>query len=577
MFSNQVTLRSGGYLVINQTEALVAIDVNSGRSTREHNIEDTALRTNCEAADEIARQLRLRDLAGLIVVDFIDMEENRNNRTVERRLKEALKNDRARIQVGRISHFGLLEMSRQRIRTGVLEGSTVPCPHCAGAGTVRSTSSIALHVLRVLEDALIKSSSHNIVVHTRTPVALYILNQKRAHLRNIEERFGVSISVAADDGADRHDYHAIERGEPARGVVESVRAQPLRMDFMRRRSLSDEELADEEALDEDVEAEARRGTRTRRPGEKPVDEEAQRRRRRPPPRTRTRRAIVKASSYPQMPRSRQTMRSVFVGGEHRPAARARAAERRPAKKQPGECRAGSSAAKAIRAIGAARAEAAAVARQTRGRLRIGAAPSGSRRTRQSVRPGTWLLGLQRRDSAEVAETEAPAPEAVAPASHDRHSCRVDPRSAGSTGSAGGSARADAGAERCRWRQRRKPRSAVFRAPPKANRRRGVARPRRLPEHVLANQKVITRSRSRSAEAWRLVAARQGDAHRRGLRRPSAANCARRDHRLANVVVRACKGEPHRAMSALPVEVEPGRRRDAGLFQHALAEGAPSRW
>src|ERR1700747_3043523 len=156
-----VQLRSGGYLVINQTEALLAIDVTSGRSTRERGIEETALRTNLEAADEIARQLRLRDLAGLIVVDFIDMEESRNNRAVERRMKNALKNDRARIQVGRISHFGLLEMSRQRIRTGVLEGSTVVCPHCMGAGVVRSTSSVALHVLRVLEDALIKSSAHD--------------------------------------------------------------------------------------------------------------------------------------------------------------------------------------------------------------------------------------------------------------------------------------------------------------------------------------------------------------------------------------------------------------------------------
>ena len=167
MFSNHVTLKSGGYLVINQTEALVAIDVNSGRSTREHNIEDTALRTNLEAADEVARQLRLRDLAGLIVVDFIDMEESRNNRAVERRLKDALKNDRARIQVGRISHFGLLEMSRQRIRTGVVEGSTVPCPHCAGAGHVRSTASIALHVLRVLEEALVKSAAHDVTLRTR--------------------------------------------------------------------------------------------------------------------------------------------------------------------------------------------------------------------------------------------------------------------------------------------------------------------------------------------------------------------------------------------------------------------------
>ena len=218
MFSNQVTLKSGGYIVFNQTEALVAIDVNSGRSTREHNIEDTAVRTNLEASDEIARQLRLRDLAGLIVVDFIDMEESRNNRAVERRIKDALKSDRARIQVGRISHFGLLEMSRQRIRTGVLEGSTVTCPHCQGAGVVRSTASIALHVLRVLEDALIKNSTYNLTVRTRTPVALYILNQKHINLRDLERRFGVGIAVEADDTLTGASYHAIERGEPATGV-----------------------------------------------------------------------------------------------------------------------------------------------------------------------------------------------------------------------------------------------------------------------------------------------------------------------------------------------------------------------
>ena len=228
MFSNQVTLKSGGYIVINQTEALVAIDVNSGRSTREHNIEDTALRTNLEAADEVARQLRLRDLAGLIVVDFIDMEESRNNRAVERRIKDALKNDRARIQVGRISHFGLLEMSRQRIRTGVLEGSTVVCPHCQGAGVVRSTASIALHVLRVLEDSLIRSSTHDLTVRTRTPVALYILNQKRGNLRDLEHRFGVAISVEADDALAGANYHAIERGEPATGAKgEAEPAKPL--------------------------------------------------------------------------------------------------------------------------------------------------------------------------------------------------------------------------------------------------------------------------------------------------------------------------------------------------------------
>ena len=167
MFSPQVTLNSGGYIVINQTEALVSIDVNSGRSTREHSIEDTALNTNLEAAEEIARQLRLRDLAGLIVIDFIDMEEKRNNRSVERKLKDCLRADRARIQVGRISHFGLMEMSRQRIRTGVLESSTVPCPHCRGTGQVRSISSLSLQILRALEDHLLRHSGHHLLVRTR--------------------------------------------------------------------------------------------------------------------------------------------------------------------------------------------------------------------------------------------------------------------------------------------------------------------------------------------------------------------------------------------------------------------------
>ncbi len=219
MFSPQVTLKSGGYLVINQTEALVAIDVNSGRSTREHNIEDTAVRTNLEAADEVARQLRLRDLAGLIVVDFIDMEEGRNNRAVEKRIKDALKDDRARIQVGRISHFGLLEMSRQRIRTGVLEGSTVVCEHCAGAGNVRSTASIALHVLRMLEDALLADASHDVTVRMRGQIALYILNHKRAHLTDIEGRFGACVTFEGDESLTGTTYCALERGEPASGVI----------------------------------------------------------------------------------------------------------------------------------------------------------------------------------------------------------------------------------------------------------------------------------------------------------------------------------------------------------------------
>jgi ribonuclease E len=257
MFSNTVTLKSGGYIVINQTEALVAIDINSGRSTREHNIEDTALKTNLEAAEEISRQLRLRDLAGLIVIDFIDMEENRNNRAVEKKLKECLKNDRARIQVGRISAFGLLEMSRQRIRTGVLESSSVPCPHCAGAGLVRSTPSIALQILRALEEALIKSASHNLDVRTRPEVALYVLNQKRAHLRDLEERFNIAITVSADAALLGTRYFEVERGE---FVGNENRVVPVS-------SMRAEAIIDEPEEDDVVEAEVETETESAAEGE----------------------------------------------------------------------------------------------------------------------------------------------------------------------------------------------------------------------------------------------------------------------------------------------------------------------
>jgi ribonuclease E len=213
MFSPTVQLRSGGYIVINQTEALVSIDVNSGRSTREHHIEDTALKTNLEAAEEVARQLRLRDLAGLIVIDFIDMDEKRNNRAVERKLSDCLRQDRARIQVGRISHFGLLEMSRQRIRASVLESSTEPCPQCGGSGHVRSVSSVALQLLRGLEELLMKGATHNLVVRTRTDVALYVLNHKRGHLRDLENSFKVTLSVIADPTVSGQQSFVIDRGE----------------------------------------------------------------------------------------------------------------------------------------------------------------------------------------------------------------------------------------------------------------------------------------------------------------------------------------------------------------------------
>ena len=213
MFSPTVQLRSGGYIVINQTEALVSIDVNSGRSTREHHIEDTALKTNLEASEEVARQLRLRDLAGLIVIDFIDMDEKRNNRAVERKLSDCLRQDRARIQVGRISHFGLLEMSRQRIRASVLESSTEPCAVCGGSGHVRSVSSVALQLLRGIEEILMKGATHNLVVRTRTDVALYVLNHKRGHLRDLENAFKVSLAVSADPTVAGQQSFIIDRGE----------------------------------------------------------------------------------------------------------------------------------------------------------------------------------------------------------------------------------------------------------------------------------------------------------------------------------------------------------------------------
>src|SRR5690606_14198675 len=198
MLNPVVQLKSGGYLVINPTEALVSIDINSGRSTREHNIEQTALNTNLEAAHEIARQLRLRDMAGLIVIDFIDMDHGSNVRKVERAMKEALKNDRARIQVGRISGFGLMEMSRQRLRTGVLEASTRPCPHCEGTGLVRTASSAGLSALRLIEEEAARGKGSKITLRASQEATFYLLNEKRRELREIEELYGVTVEILPD-------------------------------------------------------------------------------------------------------------------------------------------------------------------------------------------------------------------------------------------------------------------------------------------------------------------------------------------------------------------------------------------
>ncbi|MEO8669285.1 MAG: Rne/Rng family ribonuclease, partial [Bauldia sp.] len=210
MHSPTVQLRSGGYIVINPTEALVAIDVNSGRSTKERNIEETALRTNIEAAEEIARQVRLRDLAGLIVIDFIDMEETRHQRQVEHKVKDAMRTDRARIQIGRISAFGLLEMSRQRLRPSLLEHSTELCPHCAGIGRIRSIESAALHALRAIEEEGVRRRATEILVSVPPKVALYLLNQKRQTLSEIEARYGFMVAVEGDDELNAADCE-IER------------------------------------------------------------------------------------------------------------------------------------------------------------------------------------------------------------------------------------------------------------------------------------------------------------------------------------------------------------------------------
>ena len=253
MFSPTVQLRSGGYIVINQTEALVSIDVNSGRSTREHHIEDTALKTNLEAAEEVARQLRLRDLAGLIVIDFIDMDEKRNNRAVERKLSDCLRQDRARIQVGRISHFGLLEMSRQRIRASVLESSTEPCPQCGGSGHVRSVSSVALQLLRGLEEVLMKGATHNLVVRTRTDVALYVLNHKRGHLRDLENSFKVTLAVIADPTVSGQQSFVIDRGEQVH-TLEAAKAL-LAAQAAASPPQVEEVFDDEELLDAEAESE----------------------------------------------------------------------------------------------------------------------------------------------------------------------------------------------------------------------------------------------------------------------------------------------------------------------------------
>jgi ribonuclease E len=287
MLQPTVQLKSGGYLVINQTEALVAIDVNSGRSTRERGIEETALRTNLEAAGEVARQLRLRDLAGLVVIDFIDMEAKKHNAMVERRMKEALKDDRARIQVGSISHFGLLEMSRQRLRPSLNESSFTTCPHCGGSGLVRSTESAAIHVLRHIEEEGAKRRAAEIVLHVATSIAMYILNAKRERLREIEQRYGMRVMVSGDDTlippAIRIDrVRALAPGEAAAAITPDAPPPPARS---YPEAEADEAVGpddeDEAVQETDAEAEEADAIAARPvPGETAEEGERRRRRRR---------------------------------------------------------------------------------------------------------------------------------------------------------------------------------------------------------------------------------------------------------------------------------------------------------
>ena len=262
MYHPVVQLKSGGYLVINPTEALVSIDINSGRSTREHGIEQTALSTNLEAAQEIARQLRLRDMAGLVVIDFIDMESNSNVRKVEKAMKAALANDRARIQIGRISQFGLLEMSRQRLRTGVLEASTRECPHCEGTGLVRTASSAGLSALRMLEEEAARGRGSQLVLRASQEAAFYVLNRKRGELGEIEERYGVTIEVQSD-GQLEGARMTVEAGGPPPAFRPSY--EPIVDDIVEEdlpEDIEDEE--EEDARDARGDEDGRRGRSRRR-------------------------------------------------------------------------------------------------------------------------------------------------------------------------------------------------------------------------------------------------------------------------------------------------------------------------
>jgi ribonuclease E len=387
MHSPIVQLKSGGYVVINQTEALVAIDVNSGRATRDRHIEDTALRTNLEAADEIARQLRLRDLAGLIVIDFIDMESSKHDGMVERRLKEALKHDRARIQVGRISHFGLLEMSRQRLRPSIAEQTFVACPHCQGRGIVRSVESSALQVLRAVEEEGAKRRAAEIMVRVAAPVALWLLNRKRDRLAEIEARFGMVVLFEPDDSLIPPAVK-IERLRAAEPGAVPAAPSALRMDY------APEPVEAEEPAEIESEAEEEGAETARKPEGEETAEEAERRRRR----RRRRRGGRREDGREGAPGAAEGEEGAPDGAAEAEGEREVAADAPPAAELDGEAAPDAAEAARLAEEGEAR-------RRRRGRR------GGRRRREDGTAPETGATE-EERPEAEAAPVAAPAPRAA---------------------------------------------------------------------------------------------------------------------------------------------------------------------
>ncbi|MGV3457877.1 Rne/Rng family ribonuclease [Sphingomonas sp.] len=328
MYHPVVQLKSGGYLVINPTEALVSIDINSGRSTREHSIEQTATATNLEAAQEIARQLRLRDMAGLVVIDFIDMDHSSNVRKVEKAMKEALKNDRARIQVGRISAFGLMEMSRQRLRTGVLEASTRQCPHCEGTGLVRTASSAGLSALRLIEDEAARGRGSHITLRCSQEAAFYVLNNKRADIAEIEDRYGVRVEILSDGELEGARMSVEASGPPPAHAPKFAAAiQEIEEDIV--------DDIDEEEDEEEEEVEARAPRERRDRGERADGEGEGRKRRR---RRRGRRGRREDGDAPQAGDAEQGMDGEAAEDEVDSAEAVEAAAEAPVSESEGEGR-----------------------------------------------------------------------------------------------------------------------------------------------------------------------------------------------------------------------------------------------